>query len=127
MTMKLFEIDTDKILEATSKGIDEIIKNIESGNETRSERKERRKMTKYQIIDNSKEFECPSSFEILALCDKENNVYITMKKEIDEAIQNKSNLYELIIEKIEQGSFFEIEGFKCFCLKRKELRKGDFI
>lgn len=64
--MKLFEIDTDKILEATSKGI-------------------------------------------------------------DEAIQNKSNLYELIIEKIEQGSFFEIEGFKCFCLKRKELRKGDFI
>lgn len=55
--MKLFEIDTDKILEGTSKGIEEIIKNIESGNETRSERKERRKMTKYQIIDNSKQIE----------------------------------------------------------------------
>ena len=123
--MKLFEIDTDKILEDTSKGIEEIIKNIESGNETRSERKERRKMTKYQIIDNSKEFECPSSFEILALCDKENNVYITMKKEIDEAIQNKSNLYELIIEKIEQGSFFEIEGFKCFALKKRELERKE--
>lgn len=122
--MKLFEIDTDKILEDTSKGIEEITKNIESGNETRSERKERRKMT-YQIIDNSKEFECPASFEILALCDKENNVFITMKKEIDEAIQNKSNLYELIIEKIEQGSFFEIEGFKCFALKKRELERKE--
>lgn len=84
-------------------------------------------MREYQIINNLKEFEFPASFEILVLCDKGNNVYITMKKEIDEAIQNKSKLYELIIEKLEQGSFFEIEGFKCFCLKRKELRKGDFI
>ena len=78
-------------------------------------------MKSYEIIEESKEFECPEGFEILALCDEEGGIHITIEKKLSALIENKANLYEIIAEQIEAGNYFKIEDFKCYLITKKML------
>ena len=79
-------------------------------------------MNSYEIEDNSREFPLNNDFILIALCDKNNKINLTIDKEANALFQDKSNLYELIAETFEAGKYFIIDDFKCFVINKKGER-----
>lgn len=84
-------------------------------------------MTNYKIIDDSKEFRPGKEILMIALLDQNNEIHISLDESIDNIIQDKTNLYELIAEKFDKGEGVDFMEYKCLLINLDDLKREEII